>query len=92
MTKEVVKQQKPYITIDGVQLTVDELPDADSKRWFSQLQQLIQEKTERAFALERTNVGIDGFIFKIVTRYNENKEPTPVNGEDESTLESDNSK
>ena len=90
MTEQTVKQ-KPYITIGDVQLTIDELPDADSKRWFSQLQQLIQEKTERAFALERTNVGIDGFIFKIVTRYNENKEPTPVNGEDESTLESDNS-
>jgi hypothetical protein len=64
----------PFITIGDIQLTADELPDADSKRWFAQLQALTQIKAQQVFELEKTQVGIDGFAAKLVARYNEGTE------------------
>ena len=67
----------PFITIGDVQVTADELPDADSKRWFAQLQVLNQQKAKQAFDLERTQVAINGFNTLIVERYNEGTEVDP---------------
>ena len=91
MTEETV-EQKPYITMaDGVQISVDELSE-EGQGIFGRLQRLNQMKANLVLDLEELQAGISFFSDRIVAIVNEGKEPTPVNGEDESTLESDNSK
>ena len=90
MTEETVVQ-KPYITMaDGVQISVDELSE-EGQGIFGRLQRLNQKKANLVLDLEELQAGISFFSDRIVAIVNEGKEPTPVNGEDESTLESDNS-
>tara|TARA_Y100000588_G_scaffold367769_1_gene434883 strand:+ start:6050 stop:6349 length:300 start_codon:yes stop_codon:yes gene_type:complete len=79
---EEVDNKLPFITIGDIQLTADELPDADSKRWFAQLQELTKIKAQQIYGLEKTQVGIDGFASKLVARYHEGNPPV-VNGEGE---------
>jgi len=87
--KEVV-EQKPLITIDGVQISVDELPE-EGQATFGRLQRLNQKKVNLTLDLEEIQAGINFFSNRIVAIVNEAKEPIPVNGENESTLESDDS-
>ena len=87
--KEVV-EQKPFITIDGVQISVDELPE-EGQATFGRLQRLNQKKVHLTLDLEEIQAGINFFSNRIITIFNEAKEPIPVNGENESTLESDDS-
>ena len=79
---EVEDNKLPFITIGDIQLTADELPDADSKRWFAQLQELTKIKAQQIYGLEKTQVGIDGFASKLVARYHEGNPPV-VRGEGE---------
>ena len=74
MTTEEENNTSPFITINGIQLTADELPDTECRRWFAQLQILNQQKAKQAFDLERTQIAIDGFSAKLVDRYNEEEE------------------
>ena len=85
--KEVV-EQKPLITIDGVQISVDELPE-EGQATFGRLQRLNQKKVHITLDLEEIQAGINFFSSRIVAIVNEDKESIPVNGENESTLESD---
>mgnify|MGYP001210021504 CR=1 FL=1 len=88
MTEETV-QQKPSITIDGVQISVDDLPkDGDGRPTFGKLQRLIQKRAVLSLDLEEIQMAINGFTAKIIAIVSKDKEPTPVNGEDESTVES----
>jgi len=87
---EEVDNKLPFITIGDIQLTADELPDADSKRWFAQLQELTQIKAQQIYGLEKTQVGIDGFASKLVARYHEGNPPVVKGeGEEESSTESE---
>ena len=88
MTEETVEQQTPYITIDGVQISAEDLPE-DGKPIFGKLQRLIQKRVALSLDLEEIQMAINGFTAKIIAIINENKEPTPVNGEEESITESD---
>ena len=89
MTEEVV-EQKPYITINDVQISVDDLPD-EAKGIFGRLQRLNQKKANTVLDLEEIQAGINFFSNKIVAIVNKSKEPTPANGEDEPTAESNDS-
>ena len=52
MNEEVQEQQQqPYITIDEVQISVDELPD-EAKGSFGRLQRLNQKKANLVLDLE----------------------------------------
>ena len=88
MTEETVEQQTPYITIDGVQISAEDLPE-DGKPIFGKLQRLIQKRVALSLDLEEIQMAINGFTAKIIAIINEAKEPTPVNGEDESSTESE---
>ena len=90
MTEETV-EQKPYITIDDVQISVEDLPE-EGQGIFGRLQRLNHKKANLVLDLEELQAGINFFSNKIVAIVNESKETTPINGKDESTLESDNSK
>ena len=85
---EEVVEQRPYITIDDVQISVDELPE-EARGIFGRLQRLNQKKANSVLDLEEIQAGINFFSSRIVAIVNEDKESIPVNGENESTLESD---
>jgi len=87
MTEETV-EQKPFITIDDVQISVEDLPE-EGQGIFGRLQRLNHKKANLVLDLEELQAGINFFSNKIVAIVNEAKEPTPINGEDESAIESD---
>lgn len=62
MTEE---NQKPYITIDGVQISVDDLPE-EAKGIFGRLQRLNSKKVDATLDLEELQAGINFFSNRIV--------------------------
>ena len=88
MVEEAV-EQKPFITINDVQLTVDELPQ-EGQAIFGRLQRLNQKKANLVLDLEELQAGINFFSNRIVDIVNEDKAPA-INGEGkkESSSESD---
>ena len=79
---------KPFITIDDVQVFVEDLPE-EGQQIFGRLQRLNQKKANIVLDLEELQAGINFFSNRIVDIINEAAEATPINGEDESVLESD---
>ena len=66
MNEEVQEQQQqPYITIDDVQISVDDLPD-EAKGIFGRLQRLNQKKANLVLDLEELQAGINFFSGRIV--------------------------
>ena len=71
----------PYITIDDVRISVDELPD-EAKGIFGRLQRLNQKKANLVLDLEELQAGINFFSNRIVEVVNnegssEESEPEP---------------
>ena len=64
------QQQQPYITIDDVQISVDELPD-EAKGIFGRLQRLNQKKANLVLDLEEIQAGINFFSGRIVDVVND---------------------
>ena len=62
MTEE---NQKPYITIDGVQISVDDLPE-EAQGIFGRLQRLNSKKVDATLDLEEIQAGINFFSNRIV--------------------------
>ena len=58
-------QQTPYITIDDVQISVDDLPE-EAKGIFGRLQRLNQKKANLVLDLEELQAGINFFSNRIV--------------------------
>ena len=88
MTEETV-EQKPFITIDDVQISVDDLPE-EARGIFGRLQRLNQKKANIVLDLEEIQAGINFFSNRIVDIVNEDNDPA-VNGEgeEESSTESE---
>ena len=87
MTEETVVQ-KPFITINDVQISVDDLPE-EARGIFGRLQRLNQKKANIVLDLEEIQAGISFFSTRIVDIVNEGNEPAPIKGEEESITESD---
>ena len=68
-------QQTPYITIDDVQISVDELPD-EAKGIFGRLQRLNQKKANLVLDLEELQAGINFFSNRIVEVINSESSDT----------------
>ena len=77
-------EQKPYVTIDGVQLTIDELPE-EGQAIFGRLQRLNQKKANLTLDLEEIQASINFFSSKIVELVNSEGEATPTEEADEVT-------
>ena len=88
MTEETV-EQKPFITIDDVQISVEDLPE-EGQGVFGRLQRLNQKKANIVLDLEEIQAGINFFSNRIVDIVNEDRSPA-INGEgeEESSSESD---
>ncbi len=83
MVDETIEQQ-PYITIDGVQLTIDELSE-EGQAIFGRLQRLNQKKANLTLDLEEIQASINFFSSKIVELVNSEGEATPTEEADEVT-------
>ena len=62
MNEEV---QKPFITIDGVQIYVEDLPE-DGQAIFGRIQRLNQKKVNLVLDLEEVNAGLSSFTNTII--------------------------
>ena len=79
-------EQKPFITINGVQLTVDELPE-EGQAIFGRLQRLNQKKANLTLDLEEIQASINFFSSRIVELVNDEDEDTPTEEADEAETE-----
>ena len=89
MAEEIV-EQKPSLTIDGVQISVDDLPEK-AKPIFGRLVRVINKEVNASLDLEEYRASKLHYENLIKAIYNESKETTPVNGEEESNTESEDS-
>ena len=66
MNEEV---QKPFITIDDVQINVEDLPE-DGQAIFGRIQRLNQKKVNLVLDLEEVNAGLTSFTSSIISIVN----------------------
>ena len=85
MVDEAV-EQKPFITINDVQLTVDELPE-EGQALFGRLQRLNQKKANLTLDLEEIQASINFFSNRIVELVNSEGDSTPTEEADEAETE-----
>ena len=91
---EEINNQSPYITIDGVNISVEDLPQ-EGQGIFGRLQRLNQKKANLTLDLEDTNAAINFFSNQIINIVNnegekpnsEEAESETVEVEDEDTSE-----
>ena len=79
-------EQKPFITINDVQMTVDELPE-EGQAIFGRLQRLNQKKANLTLDLEEIQASINFFSSRIVELVNDEDEDTPTEEADEAKTE-----
>lgn len=71
----MTEEQKPYITIDDVQVYIEDLPE-EGQQIFSRLQRLNQKKAVQTLDIEETQAAIGFFSNKIVEIINSDKTNT----------------
>ena len=70
MAKKEIEEVKPFITIDDVQISVEDLPE-EGQGIFGRLQRLNQKKANIVLDLEEIQAGINFFSNRIVSIVNE---------------------
>ena len=72
---EEINNPSPYITLDGVNISVEDLPE-EGQAVFGRLQRLNQKKANLTLDLEETNAAINFFSNQIINIVNsEGEEP-----------------
>ena len=71
----MTEEQKPYITIDDVNVYIEDLPE-EGQQIFSRLQRLNQKKAVQTLDIEETQAAIGFFSNKIVEIVNSDKTNT----------------
>jgi len=80
--EEVIVEEpiKPYVTIDDVQVFIEDLPE-EGQQIFGRLQRLNQKKANVVLDLEELQAGINFFSNRVVAIYNDEdsqaEEPQP---------------
>ncbi len=88
MTEEKVvmeESNKPFITIDDVQVFIEDLPE-EGQQIFGRLQRLNQKKANVTLDLEELQAGINFFSGRIVEIYSED---APEQSNDSTSTEED---
>ena len=80
--KELATEQKPFITINDVQINIEDLPE-EGQGIFGRLQRLNQKKANLVLDLEELQAGINFFSNRIVDIVNDEGEDTPTEEADE---------
>ena len=84
--KELATEQKPFITINDVQINIEDLPE-EGQGIFGRLQRLNQKKANLVLDLEELQAGINFFSNRIVDIVNDEGEDTPTEEADEAEAE-----
>ena len=84
--KELATEQKPFITINDVQINIEDLPE-EGQGIFGRLQRLNQKKANLVLDLEELQAGINFFSNRIVDIVNDEGEDTPAEEADEAETE-----
>ena len=84
--KELATEQKPFITINDVQINIEDLPE-EGQGIFGRLQRLNQKKANLVLDLEELQAGINFFSNRIVDIVNDEGEDTPTEEADEADAE-----
>jgi hypothetical protein len=80
---EEINNPSPYITLDGVNISVEDLPE-EGQAVFGRLQRLNQKKANLTLDLEETNAAINFFSNQIINIVNsEGEEPNSEEAEAE---------
>jgi hypothetical protein len=66
---EEINNPSPYITLDGVNISVEDLPE-EGQAVFGRLQRLNQKKANLTLDLEETNAAINFFSNQIINIVN----------------------
>jgi len=66
----MVEEQKPFVTIDDVQISVEYLPE-EAQGIFGRLQRLNQKKATLALDMEELDASINFFSSRIIAVVNE---------------------
>ena len=66
----MVDEQKPFVTIDGVQISVEDLPE-EAQAVFGRLQRLNQKKATLTLDMEELEASINFFSSRIIAVVNE---------------------
>jgi len=66
----MVEEQKPFVTIDDVQISVEDLPE-EAQGIFGRLQRLNQKKATLALDMEELDASINFFSSRIIAVVNE---------------------
>ena len=80
MTEETV-EQKPFITIDDVQINIEDLPE-EGQGVFGRLQRLNQKKVNLTLDLEELQAGINFFSNRIIEIVNRERQDTTADDVD----------
>ena len=81
------ESNKPFITIDDVQVFVEDLPE-EGQQIFGRLQRLNQKKANLVLDLEELQAGIGFFSNRVVAIYNDGDSQTEESQPDLNTKES----
>ena len=88
--KELATEQKPFITINDVQINIEDLPE-EGQGIFGRLQRLNQKKANTMLDLEELQAGINFFSNKIIEIVNAEGQQDSTNVVDEELSESNDS-
>ena len=70
----MVDEQKPFITIDDVQISVEDLPQ-EAQGIFGRIQRLNQKKATLALDMEEIDASLNFFSGRIISIVNEDAKP-----------------
>ena len=77
--------EKPYIPIDGVQISVEDLPE-EAQGIFGRIQRLNQKKVNLTLDIEEVQASLNFFTNKIVSIINEEGEQSETEVEEEEVV------
>ena len=77
--------EKPYITIDGVQISVEDLPE-EAQGVFGRIQRLNQKKVNLTLDIEEVQASLNFFTNKIVDIINQEGEQSEMEVEEEEVV------
>lgn len=77
--------EKPYITIDGVRISVEDLPE-EAQGIFGRIQRLNQKKVNLTLDIEEVQASLNFFTNKIVSIINEEGEQSETEVEEEEVV------
>ena len=85
----MTEETKPYVTIDDVQVFVEDLPE-EAQGVFGRVQRLNQKKVNLTLDIEEVQAGLNFFTNKIIELVNSEAPPQEKMEEEDTTVKSSN--